>query len=235
MERIVHGLRAGLRALLFATTLAASASGSAQTVTISPPTVPTGTAGVPYSETFTAMGGLAPYVFSNEVGRLPNGLALSNVGALSGIPTPATVPFEVWVTDFNGREARAPASTSVITYAVAVNPIAAPGVVGQPYGNIIPVSGGTPPYTCSLAAGSLPPGLTLNANCSITGTPLTPGSYSFTVNVTDSVSGSATVVIALDIAALPLNVATLPVGFLLLLGLLVAALGLRQKSVKMRS
>jgi large repetitive protein len=229
MERFVQGMRACLRALMVASTMAAAVSVTAQPVTISPSTVPNGTAGVPYNQNFTATGGLAPYVFSNEVGRLPNGLALSIGGALAGTPTPATVPFEVWVTDFNGRESRAQAATSVISYTVAVNPVAAPGVVGQPYSGVISVSGGTPPYVCSLTAGGLPPGLTLNADCTITGTPVVPGSYSFTVNVTDSVAGSASVVVALDIAALPLIVVTMPSGLSLLLGLLVAGLGLRRR------
>jgi large repetitive protein len=233
MERFVQGLRTCFRALVLASTLTATVGVLAQTVTISPPSVPSGTAGVPYSQNFTAMGGLAPYVFSNEVGRLPNGLALSSAGALTGTPTPATVPFEVWVTDFNGREARAQAATTVIVYAVAVNPTATPGVVGQPYTGGISVSGGTPPYVCTLASGALPPGLTLNADCSITGTPLVPGSYSFTVNVTDSVAGTASVAVSLDIAAAPpAIVSTMPTTMLLILALAFALAGtsLRRKS-----
>jgi large repetitive protein len=235
MERIVQGLRACLRALMFAATTVVATAVAAQAVTISPATVPNGTAGVPYSQTFTAMGGLAPYVFSNEVGRLPNGLALSTAGALSGTPSPATVPFEVWVTDFNGREARAPASSAVIAYTVAVNPVVAPGLVGQPYTGGISVSGGTPPYVCALAAGSLPPGLTLNADCSIIGTPSVPGSYSFTVNVTDSVAGTASVAVSLDIAAAPpAIVATMSSMMLLILALAFALSGtlIRRKTAK---
>jgi large repetitive protein len=238
MELIAQGRRACFRALMFAATMVMATGVTAQTVTISPATVPNGTAGVPYSQTFTAMGGLAPYVFSNEVGRLPNGLALSAAGALAGTPSPATVPFEVWVTDFNGREARAPASIAVIAYPVAVNPVVAPGLVGLPYTGGISVSGGTPPYVCALAAGGLPPGLTLNANCTITGTPVAPGSYSFTVNVTDSASGSASVVLALDVAAAPpAIVATMSTTMLLLLALAVTLIGtlLLRKKIEFNS
>jgi Putative Ig domain len=229
MERIAQGVRACLRTLVLVATVAASGSAFAQPVTISPPTVPNGTVGQPYSQTFTAAGGLAPYVFSNEVGRLPNGLGLTTGGALSGTPQPATVPFEVWVTDVNGRESKALAGTSVFAYAVAVDPNAAPGTVGQPYGERIIVTGGTPPYACSLASGALPPGLTLNADCTITGTPQVAGGYSFTVNVTDSVAGIATITVSLSVAAAPLDVSTMPFGAMLLLILAIASIGFRRQ------
>jgi large repetitive protein len=229
MERIAQGARACLRALALAAALAASVSTVAQPVTISPPTVPSGTAGVAYSQTFTAAGGLAPYVFSNEVGRLPNGLGLTSGGALTGTPLPATVPFEVWVTDFNGRESRAAAGLSVITYAVAADPNAGPGIVGQPYGERVIVTGGTPPYACVLASGTLPPGLTLNADCTISGTPQVAGTFSFTVNVTDSVAGTATIAISLVVAAAPLDVSTMPWSALLLLALAMASVGFRRR------
>jgi hypothetical protein len=49
------------------------------------------------------------------------------------------------------------------------------------------VSGGNAPYTFRVSGGSLPPGLKLNAiNGNISGTPTTPGSFRFQVQVTDS-------------------------------------------------
>jgi hypothetical protein len=42
---------------------------------------------------------------------------------------------------------------------------------GVPYSQTISTSGGTPPVTCSVTSGALPTGLTLNSNCTITGTP----------------------------------------------------------------
>ncbi|MEP9357665.1 Ig-like domain-containing protein [Sphingomonas sp. KR3-1] len=49
-------------------------------------------------------------------------------------------------------------------------------------------SGGNSPYSCALNGGSaaLPAGVTLNSNCTLTGTPTTPGTYSFNVDITDS-------------------------------------------------
>ncbi|UYY57372.1 Ig-like domain-containing protein [Sphingomonas sp. S2-65] len=55
-------------------------------------------------------------------------------------------------------------------------------------GYAVTPTGGNAPYSCVLNAGSavLPGGVTLNSNCTLTGTPTTPGTYSFNVDITDS-------------------------------------------------
>lgn len=50
-------------------------------------------------------------------------------------------------------------------------------------------SGATPPYTWSITVGSLPTGLSLSSSGELTGTPTTTGTFTFTVQATDS-SGS---------------------------------------------
>ena len=64
------------------------------------------------------------------------------------------------------------------------------GTEGYPYSQSLTAEGGTGPYTWSLAPGSasLPYGLTLNNDGTITGTPTHPNNYDFTVRVTDSSS-----------------------------------------------
>lgn len=52
------------------------------------------------------------------------------------------------------------------------------------------LSGGTPPYTWSLASGVLPTGLTLSPSGAVTGTPSSAGSFNFSFLVKDS-SGMA--------------------------------------------
>jgi|HubBroStandDraft_1064217.scaffolds.fasta_scaffold12002_3 hypothetical protein len=60
------------------------------------------------------------------------------------------------------------------------------GVTGRPYAQQFTVTGGTSPFTFSVEASSLPPGLQLTAGGDLIGTPTKAGSYAFTVSVTDS-------------------------------------------------
>jgi hypothetical protein len=79
------------------------------------------------------------------------------------------------------------------------------GTVGVPYSQTITVTGGTPPYTWSIADGSLPPGLSLGTDTgTVSGTPTTVGTSDFTVEVTDSttpVPQTATAELTITIAA----------------------------------
>lgn len=85
-------------------------------ITLSPPTLPNGTVGVPYSQTITASGGTAPYVFSVTAGALPAGLTLTPGGLLSGTPTTAgTSVVIIRGTDTNGCFAELPYTITVIT------------------------------------------------------------------------------------------------------------------------
>jgi hypothetical protein len=65
------------------------------------------------------------------------------------------------------------------------------GVSGVRYLGFIWVVNGRPPLTWAVTAGALPPGLVLNPSDGlISGTAGAPGSYTFTVTVTDSASQS---------------------------------------------
>jgi hypothetical protein len=68
------------------------------------------------------------------------------------------------------------------------------GFVAIAYASGLIAMGGTPPYTFTIIAGSLPPGLSLNASTGvISGIPNTAGTYSYTARVTDSSAGSSSV------------------------------------------
>jgi hypothetical protein len=64
---------------------------------------------------------------------------------------------------------------------------------GTAFSQILAATGGTTPYTWSLA-GNLPPGLALNTSTGqISGTPTVPGAYNFTINIADSRTQTASV------------------------------------------
>jgi protocatechuate 3,4-dioxygenase beta subunit len=67
------------------------------------------------------------------------------------------------------------------------------GTVGVPYTTTLTVTPGCPPYTFSIISGSLPAGLTLDANSGIiSGTPTTAGTTTYTAQVKDSCGNTAT-------------------------------------------
>jgi len=156
--------------------------------------LPDGAIGTPYGpRVLTVIGGTPPYTWSAD--GLPGGLVLNaSTGELSGTPTGPGGTFNVTI---RVRDADNPpnlASRVVplrITTPVAIVTDAVPaGTQDAPYGPAeIRASGGITPYTWSVSAGSLPPGLTLTTVdnlARITGTPTTAGSYPVRFKVVDS-------------------------------------------------
>ena len=87
------------------------------------------------------------------------------------------------------------------------------GTVNAAYSATLAASGGTLPYTWSIASGGLPTGLTLNAaSGAITGTPTTAGVSNFTAQVSDASSPvqTATKALSITIAAVPTTVSLWP-------------------------
>lgn len=67
------------------------------------------------------------------------------------------------------------------------------GTVGQAFTPLsLTASGGTPPYSWSVASGTLPPGMSLSIAGVISGTPTAAGSYSFTYAVKDATATPVT-------------------------------------------
>ena len=72
---------------------------------------------------------------------------------------------------------------------------------GTPYSTTLISSGGNPPYTWSVASGSLPQGFALASTGLIGGTAVKVGSYAFTVKVTDAASQTQTLSESLQVIA----------------------------------
>jgi hypothetical protein len=119
---------------------------------------------------------------------------MSSSGTISGTPTVSgTFPYTVTVKDSAGHTGTVNCSVTVTVPAPLT--LACPpnsGKVGTAYSATLAAAGGSGSYTFSVSAGSLPPGLTLNPSTGvISGTPTYPGSFAFTLKVTDSLNNTA--------------------------------------------
>lgn len=149
--------------------------------------LPNGVVGVNYTAQLGAAGGVAPYRFA-VLGRLPDGLAATADGTISGIPgSVSTNSFTAQVTDARGQQTTQDCSLTVQRPALTVT-TACPlpsGQTGMPYNAALAVSGGVAPYQWS-ATGSLPRGLSLSKTGVLSGTPTDVGAASFRLQVVDS-------------------------------------------------
>ena len=160
-------------------------------ITSGPPS--NGATGVAYPGfTFIASNGVAPVSWT-ESGALPPGLSLNAMGQLLGTPvTAGTYSFTVQAADSSNPPHDATAtvslqiSDSMIVVSTAPQPPSATAT--YPYAGyaFTVASGGSPPFTWAVTAGSAPAGLTLGSDGSLSGIPTTAGSFSFTVTVTDN-------------------------------------------------
>ncbi len=145
-----------------------------------------------------------PYRWSLVNGRVPDGLRfagndlrLSRTTAVTGVPT------RVQTTTFTVRARDQAGNTATKTFTLTVDPPSPlvitngtdqlrDGQVGVAYEASLFPGGGTPPYSWSHVAGTLPPGLRVQASPGrVLGTPTTAGTFTFTVRVNDSGGQSA--------------------------------------------
>ncbi|TXI48178.1 MAG: autotransporter domain-containing protein [Lysobacter sp.] len=165
----------------------------APTIAVNPATLPNTTAGLAYSQTLTAGGGVSPYAFTVTAGALPTGLSLSSSGALSGTTTASgTFNFTVTATDANGQAGSRAYTVVVAVPTIALTPATLPGgTAGTAYSQTLTISGGIAPYIVT-QAGALPTGIAFNAATrTFSGTPTQSGSFPISVTVTDSTGGTA--------------------------------------------
>jgi len=164
--------------------------------------LPIGVVGVAYSQNLTATGGTPPYMWSLTSGALPTGLTLSSAGSITGTPSVfGTSTFTIRATD-SALAAATQAYSLTIRSGLTISTTSLPsGTVGVAYSRTLAATGGSAPYTWSLASGNLPGGLALSSSGAIIGTPTTSGTSTFSVRVTDSVSTSTTENLSLTISS----------------------------------
>jgi hypothetical protein len=167
-----------------------------------PTLLPAASLGEPFSYQLQASGGTAPYSWELAGFQLPDGLQLSSSGRINGVVSnPQTedwgYQFSVRVTDAIGRSA----SKSVfINIHYPGNPYCTPDsctmsvLQDQPFIYDPPfLARGVPPFTLYIS-GTLPPGIQFDeANATIGGNPTTPGDYSFSLRMVDSVGSEGTI------------------------------------------
>ncbi|MBW0370301.1 IPT/TIG domain-containing protein (plasmid) [Ensifer adhaerens] len=154
----------------------------------------TGTVGDAYNSGGIAVsvnGGKAPYSNFSATG-LPAGLSINSSGVISGTPTAAgNATVTITATDSSGGNgsftSTGAASISIGAPTITINPATLPNAEnGVSYGATLSTTGGIAPFTFGLTAGSLPDGLALAADGTISGTPTGGGTYHFTVTASDS-------------------------------------------------
>src|SRR5271157_159802 len=165
--------------------------------------LPTATVGVAITPIqLTATGGGDPSggtpVYTWSIPSPPPGFpfSLSSGGLLQGTGGVATTwNFTVQVVD-----AMSPADTASHLFTMQVTSSTliiftttlGSGEAGVAYSKTLQASGGVPPYTWSLVAGTLPTGITVSTGGILGGTTNQTGNFSFTVQVQDSIGSKAT-------------------------------------------
>ncbi len=148
-------------------------------------------AGQPYSFQLEGNGGVGALTWS-ATNQLPDGLSLSSSGLLTGaLSSPGEYGLFLKIQD-SGTPAQSVSTVLFIFVPTALTIIAGSPI---PQNRFVPfdfpplVTGGTPPYAMTITGGALPPGVTLSNN-QISGTPTQAGVFPYTLQVTDSGSGT---------------------------------------------
>jgi photosystem II stability/assembly factor-like uncharacterized protein len=183
-------------------------------MSVSPSSLPIGTAGLTYPNTqFTQAGGTGAVGWSLS-GSLPAGMSFSN-GMLSGTPTQTgTFPLSVMAADAAGCSASVTPTLTISCPEIEVHPDALPsGTAGMTFPTTaFSQTGGLGTIVWSLT-GTLPTGMTFS-NGTLAGTPMQSGAFPFTVKATDGngCSGGRAVTLVVSCPNIVLGPAMLRAG-----------------------
>lgn len=178
-----------------------------------PSVLPATLQGHAYSATLTAVNGQGALHWS--IARMPSpttqfvdGLTIDpNTGVISGTPTfILSGYFTATVTDSAPQVHTASANFSIIAYpALTSNPVQ-PVTIGE-YQTLFNVQtgvfGGLPPVGFGVTSGTMPPGLRVGSDGTMTGVAYATGTYQFTLTAQDSFSPPETATQTLTITVIP--------------------------------
>ncbi len=154
--------------------------------------LPDAEVGSAYTKTLLGSSGTTPYTWTSTA--LPAGLTLSSAGVLSGTPTAASTSNVTFtLTDSTGATATATLQLRVHAQLVISGPATIPAwTINRAYpSQTITATGGFGAYTWS--ASGLAAGMSFNTSTHvISGTPTVAGTFTVTVNVTDSATPTFT-------------------------------------------
>jgi hypothetical protein len=176
--------------------------GNSVNVSIATSSLPATIVNTQYSSTLSATGGQEPYIWEVTGGQFPLGLKLGSGGTITGMATQAgDFTFTISATE----SAYGSIASKEFTIAVDGPPLTIAtnslpnGLQGANYTAHLLTGGGKPVYQWAITSGSLPNGLTLQSDGTISGIPAQVGSSSFDVSVTDSKNATVSKTLSISI------------------------------------
>ncbi|WP_270730374.1 putative Ig domain-containing protein [Shimia sp. Alg240-R146] len=168
-------------------------------IEVIPADLPTGSFGTAYVALIQGSGGVEPYT-SVMTGTLPSGLvfdaAASGIsGRISGIPIETgQFPVSVVVTDAEGNSGTRSYTLDIQTIdTLEISPASlSPVTYGTGFTQTLTATGGAGGYEFHAVSGSLPSGVVLALDGTLSGTPAETGTFEFSVQVTDTQANSGT-------------------------------------------
>jgi hypothetical protein len=154
------------------------------------------------------LGGTSDHEAHLNGGDPPSGpIRTGNVFVVAALPTDINDAFLIDKVEWDCPNGGCPT--------IKVSPDSLPNaMLGKSYDKDIDASGGSAPYTFAVTGGSLPPGLHLDPDSHLRGTPTATGTYTFTITATDShgCMGSRTYTISVNCPAINVGPGSLPNG-----------------------